>query len=441
MSAAGNVILRFLDMGTAVLLLRWLSIFEFGVYQLALAVYNFSTSFFLSGLENVVVNDVSQNLATNKNKARAIFTFYAYFLVLIALTLWTVFFFGSAFLQPWIPVSGDYLKIISFLFLLAPFETALKMKFQILLDFGWLTAFRVLRDTSRLIVIVGFFWFGSLGVVGALWSLIGAVAIPVMIALIGYQRQGLLKILNFAEIKEAASDLFLRHGKWALADDFVINSGSNIRPFLIKIFVGTEAVALFSVAQSLYAYTLTLFPIRDILTPILPRVSDDPERLKSHINKATKYATAAFSVLAIASAIGAPMIVYVLFSKYIPSLPLFYILLFGMPWFGFRQVVQPVFYAKKAQKILFFLTIFRIFMVTGLGILLMWFLGVWGAAIEFMLVGILLNPPFARALKIILPGWEFEWKNLFRIDDYDKVAFAAIRERVRRKIFHILGRP
>jgi len=425
-SAAGNLSLRFLDMGIAVLLLRLLSIFEFGLYQLALATYNFATSFFLSGLENVVVNDVSQNLATNKNKARAIFTFYAYFLVLMALALWAVFFFGSAFLRPWIPVGSNYLKIISFLFLLAPLETVLKMKFQILLDFGWATAFRVLRDISRIVVIVGVFWFSSFGVVGALWSLVGAVGIPIVIALIGYRRQGLLKILNFAEIREAASDLFFRHGKWALLDDFVSNSGSNIHPFLIRWLVGTEAVALFAVAQKLYSYTLTLFPIREILTPILPRVSDDLERLKSHINKATKYATVAFFILAIASAIGAPVIVYILFPKYIPSLPLFYILLFGMPWFGFRSVVQPIFYAKKAQKILFLLTIVRIVMITGLGIVLMRFWGIWGAAFEMMLVGILLNPPFARALKTILPGWQFEWKSLCRIDDYDKTMARTI---------------
>jgi len=434
-SAAGNMSLRFLDAGIAVLLLRLLTIFEFGLYQLALAAYNFSTGFFLSGLENVVVNDVSQNLATNEAKAKSMFSFYVYFLTLTGIILWAIFFFGSDLLRSWFPVGSGYLAMVSFIFLLAPLETMFKLKFQILLDFGWATAFRVLRDISRLVVMGGFFWFSSFGVSGALWSLVGAVAIPVLIALIGYRRQGLLKILNFAEIKETANDLFLHHGKWALLDDFASNSGSNIRPFLIRWLVGTEAVALFAVAQKLYAYTLTLFPIRDILTPVLPRFSEDLKRLKSHINRATKYATFAFLALAVVSAIAAPIIVYVLFPKYIPSLPLFYILLIGMPWFGFRAVVQPAFYAMKQQRILFMLTILRIIIVTLIGIGLMKLFGVYGAAMETLLVGVLLNPPFAKALKIILPGWEFGWKDLVSFTDYDKKLLQVIWQGARQKIF------
>lgn len=429
-SGAGNMILRSMEIVIAVLLLRWLTIFEFGVYRLALAAYDFGTGFFLSGIENVVVSDVSGELKTNPEKAKRVFTAYVFFMGAAGMLLWAAFFFGSGILQRWVPEGAKHLKTISFLFLLAPFETAFKLKFQIFLDFKWGVIFRILRDIFRLFAILSLFLFASFGIREALWSLIVAVTLPIMAAGIFYRRESLMTRLSWEDARGVFSDLFFTHGKWAIFDDFASNIGKNIRPFIIKIFAGTEAVAIFAVAQNLLGYATSLFPIRDILTPVLPRVSDDPARLRARIMRASKYATYGYILLMLASAIGAPILVYLLFPKYIPSLPFFYILLFGLPWLGFRSVAQPVFYALKAQQTLFLLTATRLILITILGVFLISQFGVLGAAIEAAIVGILITPAFSRALKNIIPGWRFEVRSLFSFDSYDRELILQIKNRL-----------
>ena len=160
-SGATNIFLRFLDIAIAVLLLRWLSIFEFGVYRLALAAYDFATGFFLSGIENVVVSDVSGALLKEPRAAKNLFTVYVVFLGFVAVGIAAVFFWGGNFLASRFPGIEAYTSIVAFLFLLSPLETAYKLKFQIFLDFGWSSAFRVLRDVSRLLSLGGLFFFFS----------------------------------------------------------------------------------------------------------------------------------------------------------------------------------------------------------------------------------------------------------------------------------------
>ncbi len=428
----GNIGLRFLDLIFSVLLLRWLTLFEFGTYRLVLATYDLFTNFFLTGLEGVVVSDVSRSLGGEPRKARAIFSFYFYFMFLIGLLLWFLFFMGSGFLSFWFEGSGPYLKIISFLFILAPLETAYKLRLQIFLDFTRLTFYKVIVDLARIGIIVASFFFFLFGVKAVLWSLPLSVLAALLIAGVLDRKKSLLLIPSFSEIKDAARHLFLRHGKWALFDDFLMSLGGNIRPFIIKTFVGVEAVALFSTAQSLLAYTTSLFPIRDILAPVLPR-SVDPDRLSSQTKRAIKYSVLAHIVLTFGAALGAPLLVLFLFPKYLPSLPLFFIILLSLPWTGFRSVVLPVFYALKEQRMMFRLTIVRLSFTLVFGVVLIYLFGLWGAAVEAMLAGVLITLPFARALYKLLPQWKFSWRDLFIFDEYDKKFLAETKNRLLEK--------
>lgn len=428
-SGIGNAALRLIDFAIAVILLRWLLVLEFGIYRLVLAGHDLFSGFFLAGLDSVVVSDVSRNLKGDIRSAKSLYSVFAYFLIIIGIGLWALFFWGSDLLTPWFPNVSQYLRIVSFIFLLSPLETIYLLSFSIFLDFGWGTFFRILRDAARLASLIIFFSFLSFGVEEALWSLVIGRAVPVLVTLIGYRRESLLILPSWEEFKGALTTLFLNHGKWALLDDFIMNIGKNIRPFIIKLFAGTEAVAIFSVAQNLIGHTTSLFPIRDVLTPVFPRVADQPEQMVSKINRATKYATFAYIVIGIGSAIAAPIIVYVFFPNYIPSLPLFYILLVGLPWLGFRSVVLPVFYALKEQKTLFKITILRLTLITVLSVVLIYMFGVRGAALESLLLGILLTPAFAKALHRILPEWKLSLPELFKLDAYDKQFLLGLRNR------------
>ena len=430
-SGVGTVAWKFIDALTAISLLRLLSLFEYGVYRLALAAYEFMAGFFLAGLENVVVSDVSSYLASDRRRAQAVFSFYIWFVVAVSAAFFLLFFFGARFVAPWLGEADGipYLAVVSLFFIAVPFETAYKLKFQIFLDFGWGNAYRLISSMARIVSIVFFYFFASFGAPEALWAGLIAMIIPVLASL-GYRRDPLLVILSGAELRGAFADLFLRHGKWAIASDFINNLAQNIRPFLVKFFVGTEGVALIALAQGLVAHLKSLFPLREILTPVLPRSADDPERMSRQINRATKYATAAHIMLTVAAAIGAPIFVALVLPKYWPALPYFYLLLIGFPLSGFRTVAVPVFYALRAQQKLFAVTISRTVAVALLNTVFTYFFGLWGAASEMLLLGILTTPAYALAIKKALPQWKFSWKEFFSIDEYDRVMLADVRNKL-----------
>lgn len=433
-SSIGNLVLRFLDFFTAVLLLRGFSIFEFGVYRLSLAAYDLAAGLFLAGIENVVVSDVSGELQKNERRAKSLFSVYFFFMALVGAGLWALFFFAPSFLISWSGTESRYIRIISFLFLLAPIETAYKLAFQIFLDFGWGNFFRILRGAGRLILLLVFFFFFSFGIEEVLWSLFLAVALPVVVAIFGYRRTPLVIIPLFSELREGLRTLFMAHGRWALLDDLVSNSGKNIRPFIIKTFVGVEAVAIIAVAQNLVAYTRSLFSVRDVLLPVLPRFTGHKEDLKKQINRAAKYSIAGNLILGIAAAALAPLFIWFFFPKYLLSLPFFYLLLIDFPWHGLRSVLLPVFYALKEQRILFRLTAARLIFTLVAGVLFTYLLGIWGAALELMLVGVVITPVFIRALQKILPGWRFRLRDLVSFDAADREFYRKTRDRILAKV-------
>lgn len=437
-SSAGTVMWKFIDALTAVSLLRLLSLFDYGIYRLALAAYEFMAGFFLAGLENVVVSDVASYLARDRRRAQAIFSFYIWFVALVSAAFFLLFFFGAKIIAPWLGEAEGipYLAVVSLFFIAVPFETAYKLKFQIFLDFGWGNAYRLVSSIARIVSIALFYFFAEFGAQEALWAGFASMLVPVLVSL-GYRRDPLLVIPSWPECRSAISDLFLRHGKWAIASDFINNFAQNIRPFFIKIFVGIEGVALMALAQGLIAHLKSLFPLREILTPVLPRAADDPERLARQINRATKYATAAHILLTIAAAIGAPIFVALVLPKYVPALPYFYLFLIGFPLSGFRTVAIPVFYALRAQQKLFAVTVSRTAAVVILNAAFTYLFGLWGAATEGLLLGILTTPAYALAMKRALPRWKFSWKEFFSFDEYDRAVFKDIKQKVllRLKIF------
>lgn len=431
----GNAALLFVDFIKSILLLRWLLIVEYGIYRLVLAGCDLFSALFLSGLNNVVIAEASRGLKENSREGKATYTLFVGFLLIMGIVLWALFFWGSSILTYWFENAHQYLRLISFIFLLWSLETILQLTFSIFLDFNWAVMFRVLRNTSHLLTIITFFFADSFGVREALLSWMMGTAVPTLITFIGYRRPSLLVWPSKSEIKVALDRLILNFGKWALFDDLVMNFGKNIQPFIVKIFVGTEAVAILAVAQNLVSYAISIVPIREVLTPVFPRVADQPEEMVSKINRATKYATLIYIALTLGAAVAGPFLVYLFFPKYVPSLPFFFALLLGLPLLGFRSVVLPAFYALRSQKTVFILTAFRLILITILSVVLVYLFGIWGAVIEALMVSTLLTPAFAKSLRQTLPGWKFSFKDLLRFDDYDREFIKKALARARALVF------
>ena len=428
----GNMALRVIDAAVAVLLLVGLSVYSYGLYTLALASYSFWTVFFLPALQNVIVSDVSATKQSNPAQAHSLFSVYSYYLCIVGVSLWALFFFGSHHFAYWLDGHGEYLIAVSWLFLLAPFETIFGVKAAIMLDFGWVLAFRVIRSVSRLAMLVALTWFSALSVTYAIEAAALSLAIAIA-ATFFYKRETWLSWIGWSDIKLFWKHSIRTHGKWALAEDAFNSSTQSVQPFIIKYFLGAEAVALISLASNLLSYAKSALPIRDVLFPILPQ-TEDRAQLARYAGKLMKYATIAYVGITVAASIGAPIVTHLLIPKYAPALELFYILILSLPVFGIRSVAVPLFYTLKAQKALFFIIVSRTILGFVLLIGLIQLFGLTGAAASMTVVGIVTAISYLHEIRRQLPQLRISMKEIIQIDEVDMLILGQIKTYVGRKV-------
>lgn len=431
-STVGNVVLKVLDFATVIILLNSLSVYGYGIYTLALTAFSFWTFLFLPGIQNLIVSDAARAEKENTSESRIIFSVYASILFGAGLILWTLFFFGGNALSYFIDGETGYLIIISWLFILSPFEAIFNIKSAILFDFGWSLAYRVIRSFSRLSFILVSFLFFSLNVTVALVSVVASLAFALSIVGIGYRRKSMLQKVGVGDFKYFGRQFIFGHGKWAVLEDMFNSTTQNIQPFLIKYFLGAEAVAMVTLAQNLLSYAKSIFPVREVLFPTLPR-TDDIAQFGRYIYKLIKYSTLAYSVVMVVAFLGTPLMVHFLFPKYDPALAIFYILLLSLPAFGIRSVAVPFFYTLKAQKSLLTIVVSRTILSLILTTLLMWLFGIMGVAVGMLFTAFFTAASYFFAMKKLLPGHPLSFRYIFTFGSEDRQVIFRVVEYAKSK--------
>lgn len=435
-SGGSNILLRGLEVLTALLILRWLSLYEYGIYQLALSTFELMAGFFFSGLASVMMADVSREVA-GKGKESALFSAYAYSQVLLGILLWAVLFFGADLFSYLVAGNTALLKLASFLFLISPFENLLKLGLSVYLQFFLLGFYKISFVLIRLAVLVFLFFFiGNVSAAGVVVSTIAASVTSVILVLPLAHAMTLVRLLSPQTAVREVKKLIVGEGKWSIANDFLGNIGSSVRPFIIRTLVGVEAVAVFTVAHNLAGYLGSIFPLRDVLAPIFPREVHNPKILADALNRILKYSTLAFLSLAVAGVVAVPVLVLLFFPKYAPSLPLFYLYLVGMPFWGIRLAATPLFAALRAQRMLFIISAYRTALTFVLGVTLVSVFGLWGAALEASLgLTLILIPAYFRAMQNVLPDWRPVARELFWFDAADREVMGRILAKLRQRAF------
>lgn len=432
-TGAGTLVLRVFDAATAVVLLAGLTVYNYGIYTLALAAYSFWTFLFLPGLLNVIISDTASFRGKDDKHAHALYSVYAYLLLCVGVVLWAVFFFLGPHFAYWVDGHASAIRAISWFFLLSPIETLFGIKVAVMLEFGWSIVFKIIRSTVKLLLLLAATFFGLLTVTTALLSAVLALLFALIVIGAMYRRDSWLTRVGIEDFKLFFHRSVSTHGKWALAEDMFNSLTQGVQPFVIKYFLGAEAVALVALASNLLSYAKSLFPVRDVLFPIFPQ-SEDRVSFARHASLTMKYATIAYCIIAVCSAIGAPVVTHFLFPKYAQALPVFYILLIGLPFFGVRSVAVPMFYTLKAQRTLFFIIFSRTILAIALMVLLTWRLGIWGAALGMLLMAMITALSYVRELKRLVPELSFSYRDALRFGPEDKQVLGLARGYFIRKI-------
>lgn len=436
-SSSFNFILKFVGFFSALIVISKLSVYEYGMVELilsALAIFSISS---LPGLSNVVIADMSAEMgAGNLPRAKALILNYFYVQILFGIIAWALIFFGSSYIAGLYNANiGMYFAILSFTFLISPIRSMYGAILSVNLKFFHRNMLTFVEEFSKLVLLVVLVMFLHMGVGGVMWAVLVSQILAVLFLYPNFA--ACYKKLGREYDKLGIFHFIKDHGKWGIVSSYLNNLGQNIRLWIIKFTLGTEAVGLFSLALSLINHTYSLIPLSSTLTPIVARFMSYKDKLSKIITKGIKYQFAAYAITAIGALIFLPSIVHAFFPKYISSIGIFNIMLLSALPMSFASMITPLFHALKAQKSLFASIAIKTVFIIVITPLCIFFFGIKGLAIEFVLTNTLFTLERHFKLRKLLPEYTIRLKQMFTFDSDDMIILGSFTRFLQHRLKRI----
>lgn len=381
-----GVLAKGASIGSTFLILFSLTPYQYGVWYLFLSFYEiFSQVITLGG--GVVKNEVMRFIGENDyGRAKRLFCEYHLIRLILSVMIWAILFFGSPLLA--FRYQPDFIlmiRIASFLLLLEFFSTFIQALLNMQFRFGAAVRISAYSKAVQFSMLLYFYFFAYIGVREVLFSLIislAAAIIFIMPAAIHEWRPWRARI--------AAGDklffkLMLGPGKWDVSRSFVSHITSRVQPFIIKLFLNTEAVGLYGIAKSIVEL-LSSFLAVDTLSSLVPREIGERDKMRVIFVFGSKYLIITSLVFIAAGSVGTLVLLNLFFDNYLPALPFFYLLILILPAIAFGQIIDVFLFAWRKQKFTFARSIVRSSLWVGLLVLLLPAAGLWGAIAAELLV-------------------------------------------------------
>lgn len=437
-TTASTLIVKVVSLLTIFITLRALTVYEYGVAELVIAAVGFFSIFQLPGLASVVVADMG--VLKGKGdiaKAKGIYWSFLKLSGVMAALASAVLFFGAEAIASFYPehIAG-YFRILAFTFPLSVVGTAYGALFSVTFRYSEQSVSSFLQEFFKLIILSVCIFVFDLKVEAILLGMIGGQAFTFLVqfpsALRAYRSLG-----NIPPISYSMWRTIYEHGKWSVFSTYLGSFGNNIRTYIIKVFLGTEAVAVFAVAVGLIGHTSALVPIGNVVTPIIPQYISDKARFLRIISKAIKYQVIGYVLIGFFALFVFPPIIVWMFPKYEIAMPLYRVMLFSLIPLGIMSVFTTIFFAYKAQKSLFFAVVLKTVYFSVFTGLFAWWFGISGVAYAYILTVFLYTIERYRQVKKLVPAYRFSFKDLVSFDELDRVILGKFRVFVCTRLFSV----
>lgn len=414
---------RVISFVTVIVVTHGLSLFEYGVVTLVLSVTGPVNSISGLGMDELIIADTAKSLGDGRRgyAKKLLLSFFRVRFLIIAALVAIGWLFRKPFESRYGPAIGEYFFLLALLILAQYLRNAFSLVFQIHQKFGALSLLGIVEVAARFVAVVVFWRFSALTVHTALLSYVIAAVVPVLIAV----PQVIRTLAYFREAPREPGGviwpILTRHGKWQMGLDIASSMISNVKYWLIKIFLSTEAVAVFSVAQSMYSAVASLLPLKSVMFPIIAEHSGDIPVMRALVQRSTKYSLIFYFGLLIFSVLIAPPFIAIFFPKYLIGILIFQLMALRLPMNAFSISQAPLLIVLKEQRYVFFLSLVNAASMLLFLPLLMATLGLPGVVIEWLitvLIVIALREIFLRR-KYQLASVSL--RSFFTVDKYDKM--------------------
>ena len=355
----GDILLKVLGLAATAVVLRELSPYQYGQWQLLLSVVVAFGAITVPGIASMLVADISREIgAGNIRRANSIAVRASVMFVGLS-TLGALTLFVAA---PHIrTVSGIDMVFLMRVLSLSIFALGIKQSYQMImlsqLEFVYAQAMKTIDRLAYLAGIGGFVLFFDFGFHGVVFSYVLSTCTSVVV-FAPYMLGLFMKEVSEQELDEWRPfiDAVWVRGKWALGSDGVNALIGAAWPWIVGYFLSIELVGIISVTLLILGQIAAFVPVNYVLRAVLPRTVDETERMRDWLFRSMKISFWGHIIAGVAAFIACAILFPLFFPQYVASLVLLAALLITLPLRGLAVAASEWFFASALQKELFLIT-------------------------------------------------------------------------------------
>lgn len=352
----GDILLKVLGLAATAVVLRELSPYEYGQWQLLLSVVVAFGSISVPSIASMLVADISREIgAGNVRHANGIAVRASLLFVALSCIGALALFIAAPHIRT---VSGIDMVFLMHVLALSVFALGFKQSYQMImqsrLEYVYAQAMKTIDRCAYLVGIGLFVIYLGLGFRGVVFAYVLSTCTSVVVFAPHMLRIFIREARDqeFGEWRPFVDAVWVR-GRWALGSDGVNAVIGAVWPWIIGYFLSIELVGIIGVTLLILGQIAAFVPINYVLRSALPRTAESPERMRDWLFRAMKISFWGHMISGVCAFFACAILFPLFFPEYVSSLVLLAALLISLPLRGLATAAVEWFYASAMQKELF----------------------------------------------------------------------------------------
>lgn len=433
---ASRILTRVISFVSLFLVTSALSRQDYGMVVLALTISG--PVLVIGGLgQDDTIMSYGARMIGEKKEEEATCVFKGYVIVKLGVSVLAILFlaFVKTLLgQKYAVILDQFLLPLQLWIILTVISTLADSVLQMRENFFWYAATDVCESLVKFFTVCLLYFTHTLSVSTILWAYVFGKIASILCAFPSFKYLFPKKQHIVVSIRAFANVVRTR-GKWEVVRAGVGQLFSNTDVWFMSAILGLESVAIYSMASTMNSVLTSLLPFRQVVFPVLSRMSADHHAGSIVAKRMAKYSIWLNILLISISVIIVPPVVHIFYAKYVSAIPVFFFISLTLLLNAISTSHGPMLFAYGEQKFLLMLS--AISTVMGLTVfpVLTLALGLYGAVFEHHLSTGITVWLRERHLRKKHHMTTFLWRDAFVFDTFDreliKRVYTSIRSHIR----------
>lgn len=434
----GSNVQRVFSFFVFILVMKELTVHDYGILTLLFSITSPFMYFSGIGIGGLITSEIAKARGRfdDVRISRVFFEYYivkvVIFSLLIALSCIFNDYLGGKYDIYLLRYFKPIIAYVVFLFII-DFNSVLLTSYE---KFVKLSIINILEPVSRIVLLIVLFFNGGFDVMDVFSVYIISKAISSVIGFLFVAKilRKLVPLFKRSD-KYILPTIMKSYGKWLTLQGLMGNLLKNINPWIIKIFLNTEMVAIFGIAQKITGTISGALSVNTVIFPLINKSVGNENLIDVIIKKSRKYSLYFSMIVVLLVFLFTDFFVLNFVPQYSQSILLIKILILKMIIVSFYVGRASLFYVYNLQKFQFFYSFLSLIQSFIFKIFFLYYFSLVGLALSGLvssLLGYIVSDYF---LSKKISHYKYSLKEYFIFDNYDK----KIVQSILNKLKHVFG--